>query len=111
LLDSTIAFVDLCTVYLGDRLGLYRALDRAGSATAGELAGATGTDERYAREWLEQQAEAGFVRVAGAPIPPTRVQDLLGRPCRGRMPGYPNLHDLPGLVSHHEEDVQRLEED
>ena len=40
-----------------------------------------------------------------------RVQDLLGRPCRGRMPGYPNLHDLPGLVSHHEEDVQRLEED
>ena len=27
------------------------------------------------------------------------------------MPGYPNLHDLPGLVAHHEEDVQRLEED
>src|SRR5262249_32371603 len=45
------------------------------------------------------------------PIPATRVQDLLRRPCRGGMPGYPNLHDLPGLVAHHEEDVQRLEED
>jgi hypothetical protein len=55
--------MDLCSVYLGDRLDLYRALDRAGSATAGELTGAIGTDERYALEWLEQQAVAGFISV------------------------------------------------
>lgn len=48
---------------MGARLGLYRALVEAGPATAGELAGRTGTDERYAREWLEQQAVAGIVHV------------------------------------------------
>ena len=31
--------------------------------TSGELAEATGTDERYAREWLEQQAVAGILEV------------------------------------------------
>ena len=31
--------------------------------TPGELAEATGTDERYAREWLEQQAVAGILEV------------------------------------------------
>src|SRR5262249_52239479 len=45
------------------------------------------------------------------PLPATRVHDLQGHPCGGGMPGYPNLHDLPSLVAHHEEDVQRLEED
>ena len=50
LLDSTLGFMDPCTVCLGDRHGLYGALDGAGSAAAGELAGATGTDEHHARE-------------------------------------------------------------
>ena len=32
--------------------------------TPAELAAATDTDERYAREWLEHQAAGGFVTVA-----------------------------------------------
>ncbi len=44
------------SVYLGGRLGLYRALASGGPATAGELAARAGIAERYAREWLEQQA-------------------------------------------------------
>src|SRR5262249_23110025 len=44
------------------------------------------------------------------PIPATRVHDLLGRPCSGRMLGHPNLDDPLRLVVDHEEDVQRLEE-
>ncbi|HEY6565948.1 MAG TPA: class I SAM-dependent methyltransferase [Actinomycetota bacterium] len=51
------------TVYLGDRLGLYRALDRAGSLSSPELAADVGIFERYAREWLEQQAAAGILSV------------------------------------------------
>jgi SAM-dependent methyltransferase len=51
------------TVHLGDRLGYYRALAGAGEATSAELAAATGTHERYAREWLEQQAVTGIVEV------------------------------------------------
>jgi SAM-dependent methyltransferase len=49
-------------VYLGDRLGYYRALT-AGALTPAELAARTGTAERYAREWLEHQAVAGVLTV------------------------------------------------
>lgn len=47
-------------VLIGDELGLYRALAR-GRLTAGELAAETGTDERYVREWLANQAAGGYV--------------------------------------------------
>lgn len=52
---------ELLAVYAGDRLGWYRTLAHEGPTTSGELARATGTHERYAREWLEHQAVAGFV--------------------------------------------------
>jgi 2-polyprenyl-3-methyl-5-hydroxy-6-metoxy-1,4-benzoquinol methylase len=61
LFNSTIAAMDLFSVYLGDRLGYYRALAEGGPATSGELAQRTGTAERYAREWLEQQAVTGIL--------------------------------------------------
>jgi 2-polyprenyl-3-methyl-5-hydroxy-6-metoxy-1,4-benzoquinol methylase len=48
-------------VAVGDQLGLYRALADGGPATPHELAGRTGTAERYVREWLSQQAAAGFL--------------------------------------------------
>ena len=48
--------LELYTIYLGDRLGLYRALHEDGPATSGELAARTGTNERYVREWLEHHA-------------------------------------------------------
>jgi 2-polyprenyl-3-methyl-5-hydroxy-6-metoxy-1,4-benzoquinol methylase len=48
-------------IHLGDRLGLYRALAEAGSATSEELAARTGLHERWLREWLAQQGAAGLV--------------------------------------------------
>jgi hypothetical protein len=45
------------------------------------------------------------------PFPATRVHDLLGRPGGGGMLAHPNLEDPSALVMHHEEDIQRLEED
>jgi 2-polyprenyl-3-methyl-5-hydroxy-6-metoxy-1,4-benzoquinol methylase len=48
-------------VAVGDQLGLYRALADGGPATPGELADRTGTAPRYVREWLSQQAAAGFL--------------------------------------------------
>jgi SAM-dependent methyltransferase len=47
--------------YLGDVLGLYRAMDGAGPLTASQLAEATDTHERYVREWLANQAAGGYV--------------------------------------------------
>jgi len=55
--------LELYTVYLGERLGLYRALADSGDATSTELAARTGTTERYLREWLEQQAACGLLNV------------------------------------------------
>ena len=63
LFQSTVAFFDIFAVYLGDRLGLYRALADAGPATASELAQRTATDARYVREWLEQQAATSVLAV------------------------------------------------
>ncbi len=48
-------------VHLGDRLGLYRAMAGAGPLTPAALAARTGTQERYVREWLSNQASGGFV--------------------------------------------------
>ena len=45
-------------IHLGDRLGLYRALDGAGSVSAAELAKRTGLVERWLLEWLRGQAAA-----------------------------------------------------
>ncbi len=61
LFSAALGTLDLAGVYLGDRLGLYRALVDAGAATATELAERAGIDGRYAREWLEQQAVTGIL--------------------------------------------------
>jgi len=63
LFRATIDTLEIASVHLGGRLGFYRALADGGEATAGELAARTGTAERYVREWLEQQAVAGFLTV------------------------------------------------
>ena len=57
------AAMELQTIYLGERLGLYGALRDGGAATAADLAEGAGIDRRYAQEWLEQQAMAGILEV------------------------------------------------
>lgn len=63
LFAATIDTLEVASVHLGGRLGLYRALANSGDATPRELAARTGTAERYIQEWLEQQAIAGFLTV------------------------------------------------
>ena len=63
LAGAVLASLDLQAVYLGDRLGLYRALEEGGPATAPELAERVGIDPRYAREWLEHQAVGSILDV------------------------------------------------
>jgi 2-polyprenyl-3-methyl-5-hydroxy-6-metoxy-1,4-benzoquinol methylase len=70
LFEATIGAWDLLGVYLGDRLDLYRMLADRGPLTSAELAAATGTSERYVREWLEQQAASGILAVEDAAASP-----------------------------------------
>lgn len=63
LFEAGLNAVELMTVYLGDALGLYRALRDYGGATVPELAARAGIAERYAQEWLEGQAASGLLEV------------------------------------------------
>lgn len=49
------------TAYVGDLLGLYRAMAGAGPVSSTWLAGHTGTNERLVREWLHTQVSGGYV--------------------------------------------------
>jgi 2-polyprenyl-3-methyl-5-hydroxy-6-metoxy-1,4-benzoquinol methylase len=50
---------------LGDELGLYREMAK-GPLTSTELAKRTGTNERYIREWLANQASGGYAEYDSA---------------------------------------------
>jgi len=78
---AALATVELANVELGVRLGLYETLAGAGPVTAAALASSAGIAERYAREWLEQQAVAGVVEV-----------DDAARPADERRFTLPNAH-------------------
>ncbi|WP_405179893.1 methyltransferase domain-containing protein [Nocardia sp. NBC_01377] len=65
---------------LGDRLGLWRAMADSRPVTAAELAAATGTDERYVREWLSSMTAHGYLdhspETARFALPPAHVPVL-----------------------------------
>ncbi len=93
LFDAAVATVDIVSVYLGDRLGLYRALADASALSPAELASRAGINERYGREWLEQQAVTGIIEV-----------DDPAKPAALRMYSLPAAHadamlDLDSMYS------------
>jgi 2-polyprenyl-3-methyl-5-hydroxy-6-metoxy-1,4-benzoquinol methylase len=47
--------------YIGDRLGLFKAMAAGGPVTAAQLAAKSGQSERYVREWLGSMAAAHYV--------------------------------------------------
>lgn len=65
LFRSALGTVEVLSIYLGDRLGWYRALAEGGPATAEDLTARAGGATRYAKEWLEQQASYGILTVTG----------------------------------------------
>ncbi len=93
--------LEIYTVYLGERLGLYRALAADGPATSAELAGRTATDERYVREWLEHHAASGLLEVDDPAVGPLARRYRAAaasvrspcRPRRSRIPGVQRRRD------------------
>jgi 2-polyprenyl-3-methyl-5-hydroxy-6-metoxy-1,4-benzoquinol methylase len=85
LFGSALGFFDVLSTYLGLRLGLYETLAGSEGLTSGELAERAGIAERYAREWLEQQATRGILRAevsegsARFTLPPGHAEVLLDR--------------------------------
>jgi SAM-dependent methyltransferase len=50
-----------CLSYIGDRLGLFKAMAGAGALTVDQLAAKTGLHARYVRAWLESMTAAQYV--------------------------------------------------
>lgn len=70
ILEATIATMELAAVHLGLRLGLYHGLVELVEATSHQLAHHLALDERYVREWLEQQAVAQLLTCRDDAAPP-----------------------------------------
>lgn len=68
---AAVGTFDLLNVYLGERLGLFRALADEGPATSTELADRCSLHERYVREWLEQGAVNGILEVDASAADPS----------------------------------------
>jgi 2-polyprenyl-3-methyl-5-hydroxy-6-metoxy-1,4-benzoquinol methylase len=60
-LNDAGAAMSAALVVIGDKLGLYKALQTHGPLTSAELAKETNTYERYVREWLANQAAGGYL--------------------------------------------------
>ncbi len=58
---SLLGAFEIQAIYLGSKLGWYERLAAAGPLGSAELAESTDSDERYAREWLEQQVATGYL--------------------------------------------------
>jgi ubiquinone/menaquinone biosynthesis C-methylase UbiE len=59
--EAALGTFDMFAIYVGDRLDYYQLLLDHGPLTTHELADRANTEERYTREWLEQQAVSGFI--------------------------------------------------
>ena len=81
LVDEVTRSLETLSVYLGLELGLYQTLSDLEPATEAEVSARAGVALRYAREWLEQQASAGYI-----------VCDDPGRPTEERRYRLPAGH-------------------
>lgn len=66
--------------YIGDRLGIFKAMAEGGPVTVAELAQRTGLQERYLREWLGSMVAARYIdydpATARYKLPPEHIGPL-----------------------------------
>ena len=55
------AMMSIGPMLIGEKLGLYKAMEGGAPFSPADLAKKTNTDERYVREWLCAQAASGYV--------------------------------------------------
>ncbi len=61
ILQHNIGALAVAATYIGDRLGLFRAMAGAGPLKAADLAGKTKLNERYTLEWLRVMVASGYL--------------------------------------------------
>ena len=107
LLGSAVAMMDLATIRLGKELGLYQALAVHGPMTPADLARRSGTDQRYVREWMEQQAVTAILTVTDAPaaagerhyaLPSAHAEVLLNRESPAYLGALGSITEMATVV-------------
>jgi SAM-dependent methyltransferase len=114
LFESLLPALELLTVEVGLRGGLYSTLRDRPDITAAEFARAAGVAPRYAREWLEQQATAGIIAVSHSGddearryrLPPGHAEALLDEDSLYAIAGAPPF--LVGIMKALDELVDDL---
>src|SRR4051794_198717 len=61
IIEDTNAAYFIAAAYIGDRLGLFKAMAGAGPLTADQLAAKLGLHTRYVLEWLRTMAAAHYL--------------------------------------------------
>ncbi len=93
--------------YIGDKLGIFKALAARGPVTSAELSEKTGLSERYLREWLAAMTAAEYVAYDPASrrysMPPENAMILAREESPFFMGGFiqgiiPNLSVTPKVV-------------
>lgn len=96
-LTATLGAFTTLSIYVGERMGLYRAL-LDGPATPEELADRAGIDARYAREWLEMQAVDGLLDVIDGPPRRFSMSEAVGEVMTD-VESLNHIAPLPRLVA------------
>ena len=84
LMNEALGAFNIFAIHIGDRLGYYRELSKETGQTSVELSQRTNTQERYTREWLEQQAAACVLEVVESTAVPEERRYRLS-PGRGEV--------------------------
>ena len=105
--DEVGSALNAALVVMGDKLGYYRSLADHGATTPAELAERTGSDEHYAREWLNCQAAGSYVEYDPATgrytLPPEQVVAFTDESSPAYLPGlfqiaHGTIRDAPTIL-------------
>ena len=104
----TLVALSALLIDMGDKLGLYKAMDGAGPLASQELADRTGVAERYVREWLANQAASGYVTYDPATqrftLPPEQAFALANEGSPVFLPGF-----VQSITSAYRDEAEFLE--
>ena len=95
------AAMSVLTLYIGERLGLFRAIKAMGSVTPKSLAHQMHGNERYLREWLKCMAVNGYLEHDPGPdayrLPPEHASVFLDRDTKTYA--IPHVRLIPSFAS------------
>jgi SAM-dependent methyltransferase len=106
MLGGLTASGEILAVELGRRLGLYQALAGGTPTNAEHLGIRAGIAERYAREWLEQQAAAGILDVVPPEAPPALDARGRRRHARPDRDARSDRHDRDARPDRHDREAR-----